>query len=138
MVSRRKALAVLTAMGLLGAYIVPGACSGYQLEETVVCLGLGGRKAVFLSDIHCHCEDRRDLVLLLERVKPDMLLVGGDTFDELTSNLSCVESLLAELRRHARHCLAVLGNHELWSIQKNKFSMRETRQVFENAAAGGC
>ena len=118
-VSRRKFL-VLLAAGSLLASLTAGVTS-VGVETSTVNMGVG-RKVVFIADLHLHGARR------LELPEYDLLLVGGDTYDEFTPSLDAVVETLGGLRGPK---VAVLGNHEHWSSKK--FSLREGIKALEGA-----
>lgn len=98
---RRRQL--FTAAGAL--LLAGGLAGGFYTEVTTLELGLG-RRAAFLSDLHIHTPRR------LELPPYDILLIGGDTYDELTADLAAVTETLRHLPKPK---IAVLGNHEHWA-----------------------
>ena len=71
-------------------------------------------KLLVASDVH-HPEPRRvySLYMLLEREKPDVLLIAGDIVDHPA--LAEISKFLAKRRRRYRGpVVAVAGNHEHW------------------------
>ncbi|ACB40095.1 metallophosphoesterase [Pyrobaculum neutrophilum] len=98
---RRRQL--FTAAGAL--LLAGGLAGGFHTELTTLELGLG-RRVAFLSDLHIHAQRR------LELPPYDILLIGGDTYDELTPDLAAVAETL---RRLPGPKIAVLGNHERWA-----------------------
>ena len=74
-------------------------------------LGTGSRIA-FLADSHVHSfgEVEERLIGLVNDEKPDMIMVGGDTIDEFTTDMRAVAKYVSSLQ--AREKLAVMGNHD--------------------------
>lgn len=117
---RRRAF--LTLIG--GAAAIVAAGIGAPLAGADVAelrLGLG-KRVVFISDLHLHDVRRLDLPPY------DLLLIGGDTYDEKTPSLDVV---VETLRRLPGPKVAVLGNHEHWS--RGKFPMRQGVKALEDA-----
>jgi Predicted phosphohydrolases len=107
-----------TFLTLIGGTAVAVVAAGFGAQLTgadVAELRLGlGRRVVFISDLHLHGVRRLDLPPY------DLLLIGGDTYDEKTPSLDVV---VETLRRLPGPKVAVLGNHEHWS--RRKFPLRQ-------------
>jgi len=111
-----------TFLLLLGATAAAGlATPSAGVDVTKIELGLG-RKALFISDLHLHGAKALDLPSY------DLLLIGGDTYDEWTPGLEVVWETLAQLPGPK---IAVLGNHEHWS--QRKFPLRQGVKTLEDA-----
>ncbi len=127
-VSRRRFLLAIAASAL--GFTAVGAVNGVSLTMTRLDFGLG-RRVLFLPDIHVHRSGERDYVVrVAEKLGPDIVIIGGDLWDERTHNMSVVRMLVEGLRRNARVVIAILGNHEYWST--SKFPLREAIAGLEN------
>ncbi len=127
--TRRQFLKVSSlSLMLLGA---PGPITGYSLSLTKLDLGFG-RRILFLPDIHLHGGDRGYLVELVGRVKPDILILGGDTWDMLSKKLYSIEGDLADLVRGAKWIIAVLGNHEYTASSRGSHPLDEGVGMLED------
>ncbi|MFN3805061.1 MAG: metallophosphoesterase [Pyrobaculum sp.] len=115
MVGRRKALTFLISTAFL--YGGVGALSVGE-ELTVLEMGVG-RRLLFLTDIHG--------VFKPPAVEYDVVLIGGDTYDEWTPDLGPVVESLSKLRGPK---IAVLGNHEHWT---KRISIRVGIKALEEA-----
>jgi len=105
-VKRRTLLASLAAAPL--AYLAVGA-SAVGLKAAELDWGLG-RRVLFLTDLHIHGEWRMPAL-----GEYDLVLVGGDTYDEWARDLQAVAEALGQLRGPK---IAVLGNHEHWAARR--------------------
>jgi len=54
-----------------------------------------------------------DIIELVDGEEPDIIMLGGDTVDELTVDIKSASKSLSSLE--AREKFAVMGNHEYWS-----------------------
>ena len=72
-------------------------------------------RAVLISDLHSHIygKNQKDLLTLINRQKPDIILLAGDIADE-EAPFSGAELFLKGVTRIAP-VYFVSGNHELWS-----------------------
>ena len=78
--------------------------------------GLKGKKIVFISDWHWHNSERNRQLLaefteLMEKISPDLLLLGGDLCDD-AEYLDFLPPLLEKLASLAPEVIAVMGNWE--------------------------
>ena len=86
---------------------------------------LSGFRIIFVSDFHLksgvsHRLDR--LVAKIKEQKPDILLLGGDFFEDTQNeDISVIDSVIASLGslKPTYGVFAVLGNHE-WLVSRNK------------------
>ncbi len=108
-ISRRNFLK-LSALGLT-LTALPGSITGYSLTLTELNLGLG-KRILFLPDMHLHGGDREYLVGLVDGVKPDLLVLGGDMWDMLSKELDSITGDIERISEGAKRSIAVLGNHE--------------------------
>ncbi len=85
-----------------------------KLEVNYLDLGFGSI-TVFLPDLHLHTAGHyeEDLLKLINSLDPDVVILGGDLVDRLTSDLNFVEYFVASIE--ASEKFYVLGNHEYWS-----------------------
>ena len=126
-ISRREFIA-LSLASITTAYVLPGILTSYTVEINKLDLGLGKRLAL-LTDLHIH-QPRYDLRALLEAVKPDIVVLAGDTWDEDTPRLDVVEETLKSIKPLVKAGIAVLGNHEHWSGWKH--SIKEGIHLLED------
>ena len=120
-ITRRRFFLAMIASAL--GFTATGALNSVSLTVTRLDLGLG-KRVLFLPDIHVHRSGERDYVVrVAEKLGPDIVIIGGDLWDERTRGMSVVRMLVEGLRRNARVVIAVLGNHEYWSA--SKFPLRE-------------
>lgn len=118
------------------AYLAPGLASSERLRVVRLRAGLGPR-ILFLTDIHYHAGRGKERLIeaLLECLRPDVVLLGGDTIDEFTPRPESVRGLLETIASHCRACYAVTGNHEHACIRMGRLSWRRLLAVFESS---GC
>ncbi|MCS7142499.1 MAG: metallophosphoesterase [Aigarchaeota archaeon] len=114
LISRRS----LILGGLLSislAALLPQINNRDEVYVTRLDLGIGGTLA-FLPDLHLHEADEVERVMsALSDLRPDVVVIGGDLVDEETQRFDVVDDFLRGL--DAREKLAVLGNHEYWSLK---------------------
>ena len=115
----RASLMGVTALGLTASAM--GYAETRRVEVTRLDVGLGG-KIAFLTDTHIHelGEVEEEIIQLTNREAPDIIIIGGDIVDRLTTSMKPVREYLASLE--AREKLAVLGNHDYWSGLSDKVS----------------
>jgi Icc-related predicted phosphoesterase len=93
---------------------------------------MSGMRIALTSDLHV--EHHPEVVALIgERVRglrPDVLIVAGD----VSSHLTTLHLVLAELRRAAPHLVFVPGNHDLWMLPGGPSS----RARYEDAIPNAC
>ena len=116
---RRTFLTLIGGAAAIAAAGIGAPLAGADVAELQ--LGLG-RRVVFISDLHLHDVRRLDLPPY------DLLLIGGDTYDEKTPSLDVV---VETLRRLPGPKVAVLGNHEHWS--RRKLPLRQGVKALEDA-----
>jgi len=128
--SGRVVAAVLA--GLAGLGQLYSSVSG--VEVSLLRRGLG-RRVLVLSDLHVHSGVNWRAVRVAERVRPDLVLVAGDTWDERSpADPWPVYETLRRVRAAARDAAAVLGNHELWAERRGRGpGLREGLRVLEDA-----
>ncbi len=107
-IGRRTLLKTILGAALL--YSVPGTVTGLtDFKTTFVNAGLG-KRIIFAPDAHIH-EFYPKLVESINRLRPELVLLGGDTYDRF-SELDSVIETLSNIRGEK---VAVLGNHEHWA-----------------------
>lgn len=116
---RRTFLTLIGGAAAIAAAGIGAPLAGADVAE--LRLGLG-KRVVFISDLHLHDVRRLDLPPY------DLLLIGGDTYDEKTPSLDVA---VETLRRLPGPKVAVLGNHEHWS--RRKFPLRQGVKALEDA-----
>jgi len=115
---RRAFLAILAGATALATGL---GTSHLGADLTQLNLGLG-RRVAFISDLHLHSAREMELPSY------DVLLIGGDTYDEWTPSLDVVAVTLEKLPGPK---IAVLGNHEHWS--RRRFPIRHGVRALEDA-----
>lgn len=77
--------------------------------------GSGNIRIALVTDLHscAYGEDQRELVDAIEAEAPDLLLLGGDIFDDQIPNDRAVAFLKGIQGKYP--CYYVTGNHEYWS-----------------------
>jgi len=112
-INRRQLLYVSTA-SVLGLSFGIGYAETRRIEVTKLDMGIG-RKVAFLTDLHINALGGvvDDIIGLVEEEEPDIIMLGGDTVDELTVDMKSVSIFLSKLE--AKEKFAVMGNHEYWS-----------------------
>ncbi|MEM2910461.1 MAG: metallophosphoesterase [Nitrososphaerota archaeon] len=110
----------MSSLAFAGICISAGYATIKEVEVTRINLSLG-RKIAFLVDLHLHRIDdvKEEVLNVLAEEQPDVVLVGGDTLDELTPNMDVVSKYISGLE--AKEKFAVMGNHEYWSGNAQDF-----------------
>ncbi len=127
-VTRRRFLA---AAGLvLAAYMVPGSIRAYNVEVSSHRMGLGIR-VLQVADLHLHGKDRISHLDLIEAVKPDILVLGGDTWDLATRSIGSLEDWITSAASASRRLVAVLGNHEYTADRRGRIGLGEGLRILE-------
>ncbi len=129
MASRREFIAALAAL-LLGAGMGFSYLGG--VEVTRLRLGLG-RRVLVLADLHVHARPRLDVVELTRVLRPDLVLVLGDTWDEMSPGPWAALETLRDIRRFVGDAAAVLGNHEYAAARRGGPSVAEAVGLLEDA-----
>ncbi len=96
-------------------------------------------RIVLVTDLHsCHYGDnQRELIDAVNRLNPDLVLLGGDIFDDILPDGN-TELFLADIAGRYP-CCYVTGNHEYWSGPvpfARKMSILEQYGIFN--LSGGC
>lgn len=106
---RRLCLLVFILIGLYDGLAV----RRYRIESGKVDTPV---RLAFLSDLHSclYGEDQRDLLRAVDDAKPDVVLLGGDIFDQKLPKKNPVALLRGLAGRYP--CYFVTGNHEHWNI----------------------
>ena len=99
------------------------------VEEVSLDLGLD-IKILFLTDIHMHGLEPLDdkIVKLTSKYvgKVDVVIFGGDQYDEYTPDIGVLKKILDIVSGKA---LYVRGNHEYWS--RKKFDFKEAKELYD-------
>ncbi|MCD6536512.1 MAG: metallophosphoesterase [Thaumarchaeota archaeon] len=111
-ISRRTFLSIVGSA--VGAAAVYSWAETLRIEVTRLKLDLG-LKLAFLVDTHIHFFGpvEEQVLKLLSREDPDVILHGGDIIDEYTRGLEPVKEYFSALDAPKKY--AVLGNHDHWS-----------------------
>lgn len=72
-------------------------------------------KVAFISDFHsCYYgKNQNQLIKMVDDAKPDIIIFGGDTFDDKGDNKNSME--LVSILSREYPCFYAIGNHECWS-----------------------
>lgn len=110
-ISRRSLLAALIPSSL--AFMAYSYSESVRILVTKLKLGFDAKLA-FLVDTHIHSfgSVEENVLRILEREEPDVVLHGGDVIDEFTQSLKPVERYLSSIDADEKY--AVLGNHDYW------------------------
>ena len=84
-------------------------------------------KVCFISDFHsCYYgKEQNQLVRMVDKSNPDIVIFGGDTFDDKENNSNTEELIRILAAKYP--CFYSTGNHEYWSLHVNEMKnfMRE-------------
>ncbi len=116
MKKRTKVLLLIAATAFL-LFVLAGFWNGLAVRRYAVDVpGLPRPvRAVLVTDLHscAYGKDQRDLVGAVEREAPDIVLLGGDIFDDELPDGNTVAFLKGICGKYP--CFYVTGNHEYWS-----------------------
>ncbi|MEM3403370.1 MAG: metallophosphoesterase [Nitrososphaeria archaeon] len=129
MINRRQLFYISTA-SVLGLGFEIGYAETKRIEVTKLDVGIG-RKIIFLADLHIgvlgHVAE--EIIELVDEEEPDIIMLGGDTVDELTVDVKSALKSLSSLE--AREKFAVMGNHEYWSGKAGELAENLKDQGFK-------
>ncbi|MGB9728038.1 MAG: metallophosphoesterase [Nitrososphaeria archaeon] len=129
MISRRQ-LFYISAVSVIGLGFGIGYAETRRIEVTKLDMGIG-RKIAFLTDLHINVLGNmvEDVVRLVNMEEPDIIMLGGDTVDEWTTDIKSASKSLSSIE--AKEKLAVMGNHEYWSGKAEEFALLLKEQGFQ-------
>ncbi len=115
MKKRTKILFVLLAVLL--CLILPGFYNALQVVHYTVHVGDAAQpiRVALVTDLHscAYGENQRELLEAIDKEAPDLLLLGGDIFDDQIPNDRAAAFLKGIQGKYP--CYYVTGNHEYWS-----------------------
>ena len=113
----RKKIPIIIIIAAVLAFLIVGLynelkIASYTLRSPKVERAI---RIAFLSDLHScnYGENAQTLVSAIERQRPDLILLGGDIFDDVLPDDN-TEALLRQISGRYP-CYYVTGNHEYWS-----------------------
>jgi predicted MPP superfamily phosphohydrolase len=112
----KRRLLYLSAFSLMGIGLGMGSAYSETRKIEITRLNLGiGSKIAFLVDSHIHAFDEVEqrVIGLVNDEEPDVILLGGDVIDELTTDTKAVAQYISGLKASEKY--AVMGNHDYWS-----------------------
>ncbi|MCX8189530.1 MAG: metallophosphoesterase, partial [Nitrososphaeria archaeon] len=129
MINRRQ-LFYIYAVSVLGLGFGIGYAETKRIEVTKLSFGIG-RKIAFLTDLHVGIFNNvlDNIIDLVNREEPDIIMLGGDTIDELTLDIESALKILSSLSVQEK--FAVMGNHEYWSSKAEEFASFLKEQGFK-------
>lgn len=97
----------------------------------------GSVQMVLITDLHsCYYgKDQQNLIKRIEKANPDMILFGGDIFDDKLKDDNA--KLVFEQLVKKYPCYYVTGNHEFWSERVDEFK-EYLRGIGVHVLAGDC
>lgn len=119
MKKRKRGTAALICLGVFALLVVTGFYNGFTVQKYTFNtdrINLGDIiRIVAVSDLHSHVygKNQEDIVSLVEKQKPDIILLAGDIVDDELP-VEGAELFLAGIRGIAP-IYYVTGNHEIWS-----------------------
>ena len=112
----RKKIPIIIIIAAVLAFLIVGLynelkIASYTLRSPKVERAI---RIAFLSDLHScnYGENAQTLVSAIERQRPDLILLGGDIFDDVLPDDN-TEALLRQIGGRYP-CYYVTGNHEYW------------------------
>lgn len=113
----RRKIPIIIIIAAVLAFLIAGLynelkIASYNLRSPKVERAI---RIAFLSDLHScnYGENAQTLVSAIERQRPDLILLGGDIFDDVLPDDN-TEALLQQISGRYP-CYYVTGNHEYWS-----------------------
>ncbi|MDO4370164.1 MAG: metallophosphoesterase [Clostridia bacterium] len=113
----RRKIPIIIIIAAVLAFLIAGLynelkIASYTLRSAKVERAI---RIAFLSDLHScnYGENAQTLVSAIERQQPDLVLLGGDIFDDVLPDDNA-EALLRQIGGRYP-CYYVTGNHEYWS-----------------------
>ena len=113
----RKKIPIIIIIAAVLAFLIVGLynelkIASYTLRSPKVERAI---RIAFLSDLHScnYGENAQTLVSAIDRQRPDLILLGGDIFDDVLPDDN-TEALLRQISGRYP-CYYVTGNHEYWS-----------------------
>ena len=128
-------LTIVTALILPGLY-VGLTVRHYEIETEKLS---GTLRIALVTDLHsCYYgKDQKTLIRAIDAQKPDVILLGGDIFDDRLSDRNTERFLAGIARRYP--CYYVTGNHECWAGGeefRKKMAILETYGITRLAGEG--
>lgn len=76
---------------------------------------------LLITDLHStqYGENQYDIISAIDEIKPDILLLGGDIYDDVRDNEN--SKILIKDMVNKYPCYYVSGNHEYWSYKISEF-----------------
>lgn len=107
-------------IALILIFIVPGFYAGMTVKEYRVTDPRihGTVRIALITDLHSESYGKmqNDLLAAIDEKEPDLVLLGGDIFDDQRSNENTEIFLEAVSKKYP--CYYVSGNHECWATRK--------------------
>lgn len=128
----RRLFLKTSVISILGASTIAftyGSYTGSNIERIEINWDLGS-KIVFMSDLHIHGFTEK-IASIEQKEKPDIILIGGDTYDHRTKTLKDISDSFSIVETRV---IAVLGNHEHWcETRYNKFKIEQGINALEKS-----
>ena len=116
---KQKTKILLIFLVALLCVVGPGFYNRLKVVRYIIggAFGSGNIRIALVTDLHScdYGEDQRELVDAIEAEAPDLLLLGGDIFDDDLPDDATVSFLRGVQGKYP--CYYVTGNHEYWSGQ---------------------
>ncbi|MCR4647908.1 MAG: metallophosphoesterase [Lachnospiraceae bacterium] len=94
-------------------------------------------RVLLITDLHsCYYgKDQKTLIRMIDKAKPDIVMLGGDFFDDKLDDKNA--KIVAEYIAERYPCFYVTGNHEYWSerVTEMKSYMKD---IGINVLEGSC
>ena len=102
----------LAALLMLSAFDLRLKTQKYRLTDKSLS---GGIRMVLVTDLHScrYGENQKELIDAVLKARPDILLLGGETFDDNMPHKNAELFIKAVAGKYP--CFYVTGNHELWA-----------------------
>ena len=94
-------------------------------------------RAVLITDLHsCYYgKEQKNLLERIEKENPDLILLGGDIFDDKKKDDNAMKTLESLSQKHK--CYYVTGNHEYWSGRASEIK-EKVRNLGITVLEGDC
>ena len=121
---KKKSKGKIIFYTLIGAFLAWWPLSWIPVTEHISLDLISGEKGsvriAFVSDLHsCYYgKDMKTLINMIDKEKPDLVLLGGDIFDDKLDDKNTKIFIEDMVKKYP--CYYVTGNHEFWSKRQDE------------------